>query len=72
MQNDECRHLRKQEGEQRARTLLNREMNPSEISNREMRGLTQLSETQDANLQLVSSITKCQYQREKMSRLTGH
>lgn len=50
MQNDKCRHLRKQEGEQRARTLLNREMNPSETSNREMSGSDQLSENSGCQL----------------------
>lgn len=37
-------------GEQRARTLLNREMNPPETSNREMSGSDQLSESSGCQL----------------------
>lgn len=42
MQNDKCRHLRKQEGEKSKKTLLNRDMNgPESLPNREMNGSDQ-------------------------------
>lgn len=39
MQNDKCRHLRKQEREKSRKTPLNRDMNgPESLTNREMNG----------------------------------